>query len=647
MAPTFPSRALLLTFVLVVTITFVTSSPLRKREFPSLDGNQQGGIFSVLGIAGLGDPNDTTVYPRLEIRQLEKNTVQWNVFLLGLQRFQNVSQEDKLSYFQIAGIHGRPWVAWDGVEGDPDEKSQHNGYCQHGNTMFPTWHRPYLALFEEVLYLNARQVILEWPNGTFKDTHMAALTSLRLPYWDWAAVPPANEGSMPWSIQRPTIPITLPSGPSEITNPLASYHFHPTPEWPDEGDQRWKAFSQTYRHPTTRQTGAISQNGLVANTLDRNRQSMQNRVYNLLAMTKDYMSMSNKYQPGDSLESIHGIIHDTVGGDGHMLWLQYSAFDPAFWFHHANVDRLIAIWQEVVTQTVVDGQTCELDQQHLIYFLPPTDSSPTALKPFHSSDTGDFWTSDSVRHWQTFGYTYLAVQNLTDTDTIVSRVNALYGTSARPMFSDPLSVYASPQSSHKRSISISGASTFASRRQYTVNIRLHEVSFDGSLKFYFFFGEPVTGDAVDWVDEQGFIGVTSVLAASVQGGNEINTVVPLTAALEARVRILDLPNMEEAFVDDYLTGNLRWKIVQVRSTVLSQYLREKVLIRLQANGDVLDSESIPGIQLSVLWQEVEPAKSTLEFPSLRGALQTLKEASEDEVKAGEFCKPTLDSISLE
>ncbi len=41
------------------------------------------------------------------------------------------------------GIHGRPFVAWDGVNG-PYEK----GYCTHSSILFPTWHRPYLALFE-------------------------------------------------------------------------------------------------------------------------------------------------------------------------------------------------------------------------------------------------------------------------------------------------------------------------------------------------------------------------------------------------------------------------------------------------------------------------------------------------------------------
>lgn len=71
---------------------------------------RQDVIFSILGISGLGV---STIQPRLEIRDLERNNPdQWNVFLLGLQRFQSVSQNDKLSYFQIAGksTSRRPFV---------------------------------------------------------------------------------------------------------------------------------------------------------------------------------------------------------------------------------------------------------------------------------------------------------------------------------------------------------------------------------------------------------------------------------------------------------------------------------------------------------------------------------------------------------
>lgn len=43
----------------------------------------------------------------------------------------------------VSGIHGYPFIAWDGVKGN-----RQSGYCSHGSTLFPVWHRPFLALFE-------------------------------------------------------------------------------------------------------------------------------------------------------------------------------------------------------------------------------------------------------------------------------------------------------------------------------------------------------------------------------------------------------------------------------------------------------------------------------------------------------------------
>lgn len=58
-------------------------------------------VYPVLGLPGLG--LNTTV-PRLEIRELQRNSDLFNVYLLGVQRWQNTSQDDKFSYFQIAGM---------------------------------------------------------------------------------------------------------------------------------------------------------------------------------------------------------------------------------------------------------------------------------------------------------------------------------------------------------------------------------------------------------------------------------------------------------------------------------------------------------------------------------------------------------------
>lgn len=51
--------------------------------------------------------------------------------------------------------HGYPEGSWDGAPAprpdptDPKKGDQpYGGYCNHNGLNFPTWHRPYMALFE-------------------------------------------------------------------------------------------------------------------------------------------------------------------------------------------------------------------------------------------------------------------------------------------------------------------------------------------------------------------------------------------------------------------------------------------------------------------------------------------------------------------
>lgn len=53
--------------------------------------------FSVVGVQGTG------VHPRQELRELEKDTALWNIFLQAFARFQAMDQSEKVSYYQIAG----------------------------------------------------------------------------------------------------------------------------------------------------------------------------------------------------------------------------------------------------------------------------------------------------------------------------------------------------------------------------------------------------------------------------------------------------------------------------------------------------------------------------------------------------------------
>jgi tyrosinase len=91
---------------------------------------------------------------RLEIDDFIQDEKLANLYFLALEAFmQNDIYKQPFSYYEISGIHGQPYRAWDNVTsanftptGSPT--SRDSGYCAHGSVLFPVWHRAYLAQFE-------------------------------------------------------------------------------------------------------------------------------------------------------------------------------------------------------------------------------------------------------------------------------------------------------------------------------------------------------------------------------------------------------------------------------------------------------------------------------------------------------------------
>jgi tyrosinase len=189
-----------------------------------------------------------------------------------------------------------------------------------------------------------------------------ALSTFRMPYWDAAAVAPVGTSSYPGIVQATTIEIEVPSGGTTtriaIPNPLYAYTFHPLPvndfrSSEDPGvsaldanstimaSNPWILWSSTKRYPSTMDGNAVSQNDLVAQSLDRNQANLMQRTYQMLGLQKNYLDVSNNMAESisqsavpDSLESVHDTLHNTVGNRGHMWDTAYSAFDPIFWLLH-------------------------------------------------------------------------------------------------------------------------------------------------------------------------------------------------------------------------------------------------------------------------------------------------------------------------
>jgi len=93
----------------------------------------------------------------------------FNLFLLALSALQKDTSSTGyyglagsyarfISFFLLTlwlGIHGLPTDTWDGVNRVIIDRF--GGYCAHGVYTFPTWHRPFLALFEVKLHYLYRQ----------------------------------------------------------------------------------------------------------------------------------------------------------------------------------------------------------------------------------------------------------------------------------------------------------------------------------------------------------------------------------------------------------------------------------------------------------------------------------------------------------
>jgi len=190
-----------------------TAAPLEERD----------STISVTGVPNNG------VQTRMELRTMQReHPDMFNVYLLGLQDFMKVDQTDPMSFYQIAGIHGRPYTPWSGVSSSGGSGGYGGGYCTHTSNLFLPWHRPYLAVYEQALYQHVQTVAARF-TGSDKTKYQNAAANFRIPYWDWAAAPPCAEcQAWPLLVSQQYTSVNTPTGQQTIINPLFRYDFHPS-----------------------------------------------------------------------------------------------------------------------------------------------------------------------------------------------------------------------------------------------------------------------------------------------------------------------------------------------------------------------------------------------------------------------------------
>ncbi|KDR79498.1 hypothetical protein GALMADRAFT_208846 [Galerina marginata CBS 339.88] len=379
----------------------------------------------ITGATG-GAPN------RLEINDFVKNDKFFSLYIQALQlMYTKTTQADVQSFFQVAGIHGLPNITWDGATGDQpfDPDSQWGGYCTHGSVLFPTWHRPYVMLYEQILQQRAAEVAATYTVDQASWKQAAA--NLRQPYWDWAAkaVPPDEV------ISLTQVTITGPKGTKiKVDNPLYHYKFHPIDKSFPAPYSGWPA---TLRQPNSTRPNATDNVTRLKSVLRSAQSNITASTYSMLSRVHTWPAFSN-HTVGDggstsnSLEVIHDGIHVDVGGNGQMADPAVAAFDPIFFLHHCNVDRMLSLWSALNIGVWVSPG----DSEDGSFTLPPEApvDKTTPLTPFWNAQT-TFWVSTATTDTTKLGYTYpdfngLDMANPQAVKTAIGNlVNRLYGSS--------------------------------------------------------------------------------------------------------------------------------------------------------------------------------------------------------------------------
>jgi len=368
-----------------------------------------------------------------------------------------LAPEDPHSFFNLAGFHGEPFSGAGYGDGN-----YWGGYCNHGNILFPTWHRMYVLRVEEAL------------------RSIKGCEDVTLPFWDETDEAAIKTGLVvPWALTNKTFELDG----VEIPNPLRSFVL-PTRLTDSVG-----ADDSLYTKPKGYETVRYPLSGLVGTEQARAETAAHNKKYpdyntnvqilnvNVYAWLQDptiyipgdgvlkpqivpagvvhkyktcleapnYTVFSNTTSAGKwndthegdptviPLESPHNSIHLSVGGfdvpsqhydrspipgaNGDMGENNTASFDPIFFFHHCNVDRVFWLWQKKHGFTdhleILDKYpgTNSSDSQGATPGTPPNSwlTLDSPLDPYKITEGGKtrFATSkDVINIEKQLGYTY-------------------------------------------------------------------------------------------------------------------------------------------------------------------------------------------------------------------------------------------------
>lgn len=400
---------------------------------------------------------DSTTGQRLRIRHniitLQEAYEQGNkepleTLMRAWKGIKELPTSDPNSFFMIGGFHGEPFrgAGWGNA-------SYWGGYCNHGNVLFPTWHRLYLLRLENAL------------------RSIPGCEEVTLPFWDETSAASCQQG-IPWALTDETFVLDG----HTIANPLRSFvlsaaivdHIsgdnpnyskplgYETVRYPLSGlvgtpaDQQATAAHNAKFRSHSQRVSLLNQNVVhwLGSSITVKGQQVPTNValkYKRCLQAPNYTVFSNttsaaewngnlpaSVSPVVPLESPHNSMHLAVGGydvptgpnagdfspipgaNGDMGENDTAGLDPIFYFHHCFIDYVFWCWQLQHNSTtnleIIDHYpgTNSVDSQGATPGTIPNSwlTLDSPLDPFTRAD-GSAATSRDCIHIETqLGYTY-------------------------------------------------------------------------------------------------------------------------------------------------------------------------------------------------------------------------------------------------
>lgn len=375
--------------------------------------------------------------------------------------------DDPNSLFVIGGYHGEPFrgAGW-------GSSAYWGGYCNHGNVLFPTWHRAYLMRLEDAL------------------RSIPGCADVTLPFWDETSDDSAAHG-IPWALTAQNVELDG----ETIPNPLRSFtltkaivdHLSPFPD----ADYSKPIGYATVRYPLSGLVGPANKEATEKHNADypdpeKNIELLNQNIVNWLNASivvdgqtiptnvrkkfedcleaPNYTVFSNTTSAAEwndhadvpvvPLESPHNSIHLAVGGfdlpglgdvspidgaNGDMGENDTAGLDPIFFFHHCHVDRMFWLWQKrhgaTTTFDIIEGYpgTNSVDSQGPTPGVAPNSwlNLDSPLAPFRHADGRPVISRECINIEEQLNYTYgpgsLEEPLLTAARTVPPRVLSIRG----------------------------------------------------------------------------------------------------------------------------------------------------------------------------------------------------------------------------